>query len=120
MTHQSWCQYERALYRYSPRLSLCGEWHQKFLEVAAQSNGKILNYAKIARDAAIDPKQVERYFPILSETLIGVFLEPYDRSVRKRQSQKSKFYFFDPGVKHSIAGIETIDRHSNLSTGKNF
>jgi len=75
---------------------------QKFLEAAAQSNGKIVNCAKIGRDAGIDPKQVERYFPILSETLIGFFLEPYHSSIRKRQMKKSKFYFFDMGVVRTL------------------
>lgn len=81
---------------------------QRFLEVAAQSNGKILNYARIARDAGIDPKQVERYFPILTETLIGIFLEPYDRSIRKRQTQKAKFYFFDIGVARTLANRVSV------------
>lgn len=81
---------------------------QKFLEVAAQANGKILNYSKIAKNAGIDPKQVERYFPILIETLVGFFLEPYHRSVRKRQTQKSKFYFFDMGVARTLANRVTI------------
>jgi predicted AAA+ superfamily ATPase len=71
---------------------------RKFLEVAAQMNGQILNFSKIGRDAGIDPKQVERYFPVLVDTLIGFYLEPYHQSVRKRQNAKAKFYFFDTGV----------------------
>lgn len=74
----------------------------KFLEVAAQMNGKILNYAKIGRDCGVDSKGVERYFEILTDTLLGFYLEPFHQSVRKRQSQKSKFYFFDLGVKRSL------------------
>jgi len=81
---------------------------QKFLEVVAQSNGKIINYAKIARDAGIEAKQVERYFPILSDTLIGFFLEPYHKSIRKRQAQKSKFYFFDTGVVRALTGSVSL------------
>lgn len=71
---------------------------RKFLDVAAQMNGQIMNYSKIGRDAGIDPKQVERYFPILIDTLIGFNIEPYHQSVRKRQNAKAKFYFFDVGV----------------------
>lgn len=63
---------------------------RKFLEIAAQMNGQIINYSKIARDAGIDAKQVERYFPILVDTLIGFNLEPYHNSVRRRQNAKSK------------------------------
>lgn len=75
---------------------------QKFLEVAAQSNGKLVNFSKTGRDAGVEPKQVERYFPILKDTLIGFFLEPFHRSIRKRQIQRSKFYFFDPGVVRTL------------------
>ena len=63
---------------------------------------QILNYAKIARDSGIEEKSVSRYFQILDDTLLGFFLEPYHLSVRKRQSQKSKFYFFDTGVTRTL------------------
>ena len=75
---------------------------RKFLEVAAQMNGKILNYAKIGNDSNVEQKSVARYFQILHDTLIGVFLEPYHHSIRKRQSQKAKFYFFDCGVTRAL------------------
>lgn len=80
----------------------------KFLEVAAQMNGKILNYSKIANDAGVDSKAVERYFEILVDTFIGFYLEPFHESVRKRQSQKSKFYFFDLGVKKALDRTLTV------------
>lgn len=80
----------------------------KFLEVAAQMNGKILNYSKIARDSGTNSKAVERYYEVLSDTLIGFFLEPYHQSVRKRQTQHAKFYFFDIGVTKALNNGLTI------------
>jgi predicted AAA+ superfamily ATPase len=80
---------------------------RKFLDVAAQMNGQIINYSKIGRDAGIDPKQVERYFPILVDTLIGFYLEPYHQSIRKRQNAKAKFYFFDVGVCRALQNTLT-------------
>jgi predicted AAA+ superfamily ATPase len=74
----------------------------RFLEVAAQCNGEILNHSKIARDVGSDPKGVERYFEILDDTLLGVHLEPFHASVRKRQTRRSKFYFFDLGVTRAL------------------
>lgn len=88
----------------------------KFLEVAAQMNGKILNYSKIATDAGVDSKAVERYFEILVDTFIGFFLEPFHESVRKRQSQKSKFYFFDLGVKKALERTLTVPIISSTYT----
>jgi predicted AAA+ superfamily ATPase len=80
----------------------------KFLEVAAQCNGQVLNYSKIARDCGVDSHAVDRYFEILIDTMLGYFLEPYSNSVRKRQIQHSKFYFFDLGVKRALEGLLTV------------
>lgn len=74
-----------------------------FLEVAAQSNTEIINYTKIAKEAGINAKSVQRYFSILSDTLLGHFLEPYSKSIRARQKQSPKFYFFDCGVTRAIS-----------------
>lgn len=76
---------------------------RRFLEVAAQCNGKIINYANIARDVGVDEKTIKNYFTILEDTLIGFFLEPFQHSFRKRLSLKPKFYFFDTGVARALA-----------------
>jgi predicted AAA+ superfamily ATPase len=93
---------------------------RRFLVVAAQSNGKIINYAKIERDANLGASQAEKHFEILQDTLIGHALEPYHQSIRKRQSQKSKFYFFDTGVVRALSSsiqdpiIESTFEYGNL------
>ncbi len=76
---------------------------RRFLEVAAQSNGKIVNYANIARDAGTTEVTTKEYFSILDDTMIGFFLEPFIHSFRKRLSQKPKFYFFDTGVVRALS-----------------
>lgn len=76
---------------------------RRFLEVAAQCNGKIINYANIARDVGVDSKTIKEYFCILEDTMIGFFLEPFHNSFRKRLVEKPKFYFFDPGVVRSLS-----------------
>lgn len=76
---------------------------RRFLEAAAQCNGKIINYANIARDVGVDDKTIKEYFLILEDTMIGFFLEPYHNSFRKRLVEKPKFYFFDPGVVRCLA-----------------
>lgn len=75
---------------------------RKFLEVAAQCNGKIINYSNIARDVGVDDKTIKEYFSILEDTLIGYLLEPFQHSFRKRLSQKPKFYYFDTGVTRAL------------------
>lgn len=71
---------------------------RRFLESAALCNGKIINYANIARDVGVTDKTIKEYFSILEDTMIGFFLEPFYHSFRKRLVEKPKFYFFDPGV----------------------
>lgn len=79
-----------------------------FLEVAAQSNGKIINYTNIAKDVGVDVKTIQNYFTILEDTLLGFFLTPFQHSFRKRLSKAPKFYFFDPGVVKALANQLTI------------
>jgi len=76
---------------------------RRFLEVAAQCNGKIINYANIARDVGVDEKTIKEYFTVLEDTMIGFFLEPFHNSFRKRLVGKPKFYFFDTGIVRSLS-----------------
>lgn len=88
---------------------------RRFLAVAAQMNEKIINFAAIARDVGVDTKTVQTYFQILEDTYLGFFLEPYDRSVRKRQKQAPKFYWFDPGVKRALEQATSIPLQESTS-----
>ncbi len=73
-----------------------------FLEVAAQMNGKIINYSKVAKEVGVSDKSIHSYFQILSDTNIGFYLPAFHRSVRKAQKEHPKFYFFDTGVKRQL------------------
>ncbi len=73
-----------------------------FLPIAAQMNGQLVNYTNIARDTGVSYKTVETYFQILEETLLGFFLLPFERSIRKVQKQGPKFYFIDNGLKRAL------------------
>jgi len=76
---------------------------RRFLEVAAQSSGKIINFSKISADVGVDDKTVKTYYQILEETLLGFFLDPFHSSFRKRFSRKPKFYFVDVGISRALA-----------------
>ena len=81
------------------------ETFRKFLPVAAQANGHILNASSVARDVGCDVKTVQSYFQILEDTLVGFLLEPYSTSIRRAISGKPKFYFFDIGVQRALARL---------------
>jgi len=78
---------------------------RKFIEVAAQTNGTIINFSRLARQTGVDDKTVKKYFEILADTFLGFYLESYSRSVRVQQIQSPKFYLFDPGVKRAMEGL---------------
>jgi predicted AAA+ superfamily ATPase len=74
----------------------------RFLEVASQSNGELLNYENIAKDVKVSSVTVKTYFQILEDTLIGFMLPAYHTSVRKKQKQSPKFYFYDVGIVRAL------------------
>jgi predicted AAA+ superfamily ATPase len=88
---------------------------RRFLEVAAQSNGKIINYSNIARDVGTSDKNVQNYFSILEDTLLGFFMESFQHSFRKRLSKTPKFYFFDLGVVRALTGQLTLSINKSTS-----
>ena len=74
----------------------------RFLDLAADENGNLINCSTIARESGISYKTVKEYFRILEDTLIGFFLFPYSKSLRKRLIRHPKFYFFDTGVVRAL------------------
>ena len=60
-------------------------------------------------DAGADSKTVQSYFEILEDTLIGFLLEPFHRSVRKRQRQAPMLYLFDPRVRRALDKTLTVE-----------
>src|SRR3989338_6858277 len=81
---------------------------RRFLQVAAQANGKSLNYANISRDVGVDDKTVVTYFEILEDTLLGFTLESYRHSFRKRLRHAPKFYFIDVGIARALSKTLTV------------
>lgn len=74
----------------------------RFLDMAASQFGEIVNYSSVARECQQAVMTVKTYYEILIDTLIGVRLEPWRKSIRKRLSGHPKFYFFDNGVTNII------------------
>lgn len=94
---------------------------RKFLEVASQMSGEIINYSKIAKQINIDTKTVQNYFLILEDTLLSFSLEAYHSSIRKRLITAPKFYFFDLGVKRALERTLNLKiEKQNFTYGKNF
>ncbi len=82
---------------------------RRFLAIAAQMNGKVVNRSKIAKEAGVDDTTVANYFEILEDTLLGFYLPAYHKSARKSQTLSPKFYFIDPGIKRALDRTLTVD-----------
>ncbi len=86
-----------------------------FLQVSAQSNGKIINFSNIARDVGVNDTTVRKYYSILEDTLLGCYLQPFQHSFRKRLSKSPKFFYFDPGVVRALAGRLSVPVEESTS-----
>ena len=91
----------------------------RFLKTMALANGEMINFTKLANDCQVPPSTVTEYVGLLEDTLVGFLLPAWTESKKRKAIKTGKFYFFDPGVTHMLAGTETLDRNSNLY-GKSF
>jgi predicted AAA+ superfamily ATPase len=74
----------------------------KFLQLAAECVSQEVNASSISRETTVTSKTIGEYFRILEDTLIGFFVPPWTRSVRKQLAGSPKFYFFDNGVTNAL------------------
>jgi len=83
----------------------------RFLEIAALSNGEMLNFTNIARECGISSPTVKEYFQILEDTLIGRQLPAYRKRKKRRLITSPKFYFFD------LAPVIHLSRRGTILQG---
>lgn len=91
----------------------------RFLHAAALINGEMINFSKLANDCQVPPSTVTEYVGLLEDTLVGFLLPAWTESRKRKAISTGKFYFFDPGITHTLAGTQTLDRNSDLY-GKSF
>ena len=77
----------------------------RFLSIAGQLNGQLVNGQNISREADVPRSSVDVYFSVLEDTLLGRFLPAYRPNVKVREQTRPKFYWFDPGVARAAAGL---------------
>jgi predicted AAA+ superfamily ATPase len=86
----------------------------RFLEMAALSNGEMLQFSNIARECAVSVPTVKSYYQILEDTLIGRFLPSYRKRPKRRVIAAPRFYFFDVGVVSFLAKRGRVAQGSEL------
>jgi predicted AAA+ superfamily ATPase len=91
----------------------------RFLKTIALANGEMINFTKLANDCQVPPSTATEYVALIEDTLVGFLLPAWTESKKRKAIRTGKFYFFDPGITHILAGTEALDRNSNLY-GKSF
>ncbi len=86
---------------------------ERFMEVAAISDGEMLNYSNIATDCGVTAKTVKAYFQILYDTLIGYEIPAFRKEIKRRIVQAPKFYYFDVGLANYLMGRHALKRGSD-------
>lgn len=83
---------------------------QRFLEVAALTNGEMINYTNIASDCGLSVRTIRAYFDILEDTLIGYKIPAYTKVIKRRLVQTPRFYFFDVGLAQHLLHRKSLTR----------
>lgn len=84
----------------------------QFLEVAAFSNGEMVNYSNIGSDCGVSHNTAREYFQILEDTLIGRFVPSFQKRPKRRVIQTPKFYYFDVGIANHLLKRGKIEKGS--------
>ena len=85
----------------------------RFLEVAALTDGEMVNYSNIAQDCGVDSKTVAGYFSILEETLIGYMIPAFSKVVKRKLRQAPRFYYFDVSIPNYLLGRRFLTQGSS-------
>jgi len=91
----------------------------RFLEVAALTNGEMVNYTNIASDCGVSSITIKEYFQIMEDTLIGRYLPSFQKRPKRRVITAPKFYLFDVGIANNLLSRGRIDQGTELF-GKAF
>ena len=83
----------------------------RFLEVAALTNGEMVNYTNIASECGVSSPTVKAYFQILIDSMLGREVPSYKKKPKRRVIHAPKFYFFDLGI------VNFLSRQFRIESG---
>jgi predicted AAA+ superfamily ATPase len=82
----------------------------RFLSIAAMTDGEMVNYNNIASDCGVSANTVKEYFSILEDTLVGYYLPAFAKTQKRRVVQAPKFYLFDVGLVNHLLHRGHLER----------
>jgi predicted AAA+ superfamily ATPase len=89
----------------------------RFLELAAAESGTSPNVTKLSNESGVSQPAIKEFYNVLVDTLIVERVEPYLKNSRKRILSSPRYYFFDIGVRNSIARLPLDRKTINAQKG---
>ena len=77
--------------------------------------GSEVSLTELGQQVGMDKKTVARYLDILGKAFVIFEVRGYSRNLRKEITKKSKYYFYDTGVRNAlISNFNPIDSRNDL------
>ncbi len=93
-------------YLYKDILELEGIRHSKkmiqILQLLAFQIGKEVSIYEIGQQVGLNKITVERYLDLLEKCFVLINIRGFSRNLRKEVSKKSRYYFYDTGIRNAI------------------
>lgn len=85
------------------------------LRLLAFQVGNEVSLAELASNLMIDAKTVGRYLDLLEKSFIIINIRGFSRNLRKEVTKKSKYYFYDNGVRNAIiSNFNSLDLRDDI------
>lgn len=72
------------------------------LQLLAFQIGKDVSLSELGQKLALNKGTIERYLDLLEKSFVIINLQGFSRNLRKEIGKKSRFYFYDIGVRNAI------------------
>lgn len=92
------------------------------LRLLAFQIGNEVSLTEIAQQLAIDYKTVARYLDLFEKSFVVFNLRGFSRNLRKEMTKKSKYYFYDIGLRNAvISNFNSLESRDDIgSLWENF
>ncbi|MCK4679371.1 MAG: AAA family ATPase [Bacteroidales bacterium] len=85
------------------------------LKLLSFQTGNLVAVNELAKQLSVDGKTIIRYLDLLEKTFIIFKIGAYSNNPRKEVSKKSKYYFFDNGIRNGIImQFASIDMRNDI------
>jgi predicted AAA+ superfamily ATPase len=72
------------------------------LRLVAFQTGSEVSFDELGTQLGMSKNTVERYLDLLTKVFVLYRLHPYSQNLRKEISRKSKWYFYDTGIRNAV------------------